>query len=532
MKKILYIIAIVSLLHSCAKDDSSEIFPNGNPNFSTITITSAEQALSVDLEDELVFMPVIKQKVEGKALKYIWTANTYDAANKRLGEQIKLHEGLPFKHKFDKLGEYKLRLEVQNEDYSEFKEWDLSVRAYDKGYFVAGIDDAGNSSITFGRTLSEKEILAGKKIEFVPNLIGAINSEININHFVHITKSILDNGSNDGHVYLFTRDKIYAVDENTLKVLYISDMSSIYPGEYIEKVSVIDSDNLSAAMLATSKKRFLSYRKKQFGIYQQATFVDYSFDETYVNLISTYGSNPSITTMEVDYEESKIWTYVPYGGIFNNTTGAMNEDYEYEDGVKPNEYEGYDILNVMRMNGDSKVNTQNNFYAIATKKDDPLTVKLVGFTTHYETTLTNASVERYTSQSPITYKKGAPVVPNARYNCAYYANQNKIYQWYPSNVSPNNRLPNLSAIDVGEGKEITTMTISYNMRQLYVGVYDKNSTNALKGSMYIYNTEDIGIKQNLQPVEKHENITTKPVQIYYKSNVQDLYVSDDTQLND
>lgn len=528
MKKLLYIMAAMSLFHSCVKDDSSEIFPKDNPDFSRITITSDVEKLGVDFGQEFEFQPTVKQTIEGKELKYIWSANKYNSVGDVEGNKVNLYEGMPLKYTFEEMGDYKLYLEVQNEDNSVFKVWDLSVRAYDMGYFVAGIDDAGNSNIAFGRALLESEVQEGKKIKFVPNLIGEINEEVDLTNFVYLSKSIIDYGKSDAYVHIFTRDKVHAADPNTFKIFYTVNMSPQYPDEYIEQVSINDT-HLSTATLFTSKNRFLAYKKTEFGLFQQGLYEGHTFDSGYTNFINTAWENMNNGEAGVDEEKSKIWMYVVNGGMINNTSGIYDDGFP--DNTKPNIYEGYNIINVMRMNGDQWMGNPRNFFAIATKKDDPNSVRLVEFTAFSPGGFSNVTVEEYRSETPITYRKGMQIVPNARYNSVYYANENNIYLWYPKNSSPNNRLPVQGTIDVGSGKEVTTMSVSFDMKQLYVGVYDRNSPNALKGSFYIYSAKDIGIVPNLQPIEKYENITTRPVQILYKSNKQDMYYSDDAQFD-
>lgn len=524
MKKLFYTMIAISLLHACVKDDSSDISPKDNPNFSHISITSEIKTLSVDYGQEFVFEPKIEQSVEGKTLEYIWTANQYDPANegKALGDQIFVQEGMPLKYSFMEMGEYKLRLEVKNEDYSEFKVWNLSVRAYDKGYFVVGTNEAGNTNIAFGRIPSESDIQQGKKLTFVPNIVGDINSEVDIKNFRYLSKAILSYGKSDANLHIFTKDKIYVADPNTFKIFYTAEISSKYPDEYIEKVSIMDT-YMTTAVLFTSKGRFLAYNKVELGFYQQGIYENYHFDNAYTNLIYTSGVNMNNGEIGVNEVNSKIYFYVNYAAMLNNTSGSSAENYA--DNVRPNIYSGYDIISVLRMNGDSFGGTPLNFFAVAQKKSDPKTIKLVEFSTSYSDAFIEVNSENYTSSTPITYRKGMQIVPNARYNMAYYADGNKIYVWYPKNTSPYNRLPEEHTINVGEGKVVTTMSVSYDMKQLYVGFYDNNSINSLKGGFYIYDAKDIGIVQNPQPIETYENITTKPVQILYKSNKWDTYSS-------
>lgn len=530
MKKIVYFLIALFLVQSCAKDNSSEIFPKDNPNFSMITITSDVSTLSVDYGKEFVFTPKVTQGVEAKNLQYIWTANPYNVQSEVIGEQFSCGEGSTLKYTFKKIGTYKLRLEVKNEDYSEFKVWDLTVRAYDKGFFVVGNDEQGNTDIAFGRTLSESEILEGKQFKFESNVFGTLNPEIKITNCLRITKAMLSNDTDAASfIYIYTPDKIYAADPNTLAIFMTTSLSDQYPDERILKVSSGDVPDPGVSLF-TSKNRVLTYSKSDFIIYMMDKYKSLAYDDITPNIIITSGKNSYSLEIGIDYTNSKIWGMVSTNhGIVSNTGRFDMNLWENVDDVKPNVFKGYNLLGVSRFNGDAPSATPREFVVIAQKKDDVNAMKLVTIGPENSANMGVISETDYKITAPLTYQKGSPLIPNARYNSFYYANGSEVYIWYPKNSVPNNQLPTTSAINLGAGKEITTMCLSFDMKQLYVGFYDKNSTNALKGGFYIYNAGEIGTNLSIQPVNKYENITTRPVQILYKSNQYDQFTSSDTK---
>lgn len=529
MKKIVYSLVALFLFHSCAKDNSSEVFPKDNPNFSMISITSDVNTLSVDYGKEFVFTPTVTQKIENKNLQYIWTANLYDSQNDKIDEQFSCGEGSTLKYTFMKLGTYKLRLEVKNEDYSEFKVWDLTVRAYDKGYFVVGNDDAGNTNISFGRMLSDSEVLEGKQFEFDHDVFGTLNPSVKIKNCIQMTKAVLSSSSNDAFIYIYTPDKVYVADPNTLDIFITSSISDQFPDEHIVKVSSGDVSSPNVGIF-TSKKRLLTYSKTSYIFYMKNSNQSLKYEDITPNVITTSGVNSYLFEIGIDYTNSKIWGIhsTNYGAIVSNTGKFNTSSWEYKDDVKPNVFSGYNLLGVSQFNGDGQKGTPRNYVAIASKKDDANAIKLV--TLGPDINLVDFKVITeidYKITAPLTYQKGATLIANARYNAYYYTKGSEVYIWYPNNLAPNNQLPTTSAINLGEGKEITTMSVSFDMKQLYVGFYDRNSSAALKGGFYIYNAGDIGANPNIQPVSKYENIITRPVQILYKSNEQDKFVSSD-----
>ena len=524
MKNLIYIL-LTGLLFSCVKDMSTMIYPENNPNFSQITITSPTEKLSVDFGQEFTFTPVVTQKIANKQLKYIWTANYVQSGV--VGDIVKIGEGATLKYQFPKYGTYQLRLEVQNEDYSAFKTWEIAVRVYDAGYFVVGNDDSGNSNIAFARSLSQTDILEGKELTFVTNLINKANPAYSIKNVVRIVKSIIEYGKTNAYLHIFTKDKIYIANPNTFEIFNVVAFSDMFPGEYIKKVSTFDTYS-TATSIFTTKGRLLGYQKPEFLLYRYDTWGDKVLDDAFVNLIYTSGPNVNGGEAMVDYVNSKIWILIFYHNSnlpVNNTSGINASQNNFGDNYRANIFQNTNILSVFRMNGAVYGGTPYNLFALAQDKTDPLKIKFVEFTTSTSTGITIIAENNYTASLPITFKRELEMVPNARYSSVYYADGNKIYTWYPKNTSPNNQLPNTPAITLGTGKVITTMSVSYDMKELYVGFYDQNSSNTLKGGFYIYTCSDIGTNQNLQPTKKFENITTRPVQILYKSTVWDKPVS-------
>ncbi len=524
MKKILLLV-LTGFLFSCIKDLSTMVYPENDPNFSGITITSPTEQLSVDYGQEFVFTPVVTQKIGSKSLKYLWTANFIQSGT--VGELLHIGEGATLKYTFPNFGTYRLRLEVQNEDYSEFKTWNINVRVYDAGYFVIGNDDSGKSNIAFARTLSQTDILEGRELTFITDIVNKVNPSHNIKDVVRIVKSIIRNGRSDAYLHIFTKETIYIADPNTFQIFNVIPFTQNFPGETIRKVSIFDT-HIAGAYIFTSKGRLIGYQKPEFLIYRMDNWGDMKFDDAFVNLIYVQGPNVNGGEALVDYTNSKIWMSVNYHNSnlpVNNTSGVNASQNNFGDNFRANTYQNMDILSVFRMNGATTGGTPYNLFAVAKSRSNPLSIKVVEFTTSTSTGITPLNEFTYTSASPVTFKRELEMVPNARFNTVYYADENKIYAWYPKNVAPNNQLPSNPSITLGAGKNITTMSVSYDMRELYVGFYDQNSSNPLKGGFYIYNCSDIGINQNIQPTKKFENITTRPVQILYKSTVWDKPVS-------
>lgn len=524
MKRILQYIMFGVLLWGCIDDNSKELYPENNPNFSNITITSPSDTISVDLGQAVSFKPTISQEIEGKALSYRWTANTLTQEGV-LGKEFECGTAETLDYMFMDKGLYKLKLEVKNEDYSEVKSWVMEVRAYDRGYFVVGNDDnTGTATISFGRELSASDILEGKQMTFAVDIMRNINPEYDMQHVIRIAKSIISYGKSEANLHVFTRDKIYVADPETFEIFWVVDFVAAFPGETIVEVAIMDTYATTAYIL-TSKNRLLGYNKAEFGLYEVATgnLSGQYADAFYADLFTVMGSNMNLAYYWV--KDNKVFTNISYFEYYGGTNPANNTMAKvgdvFVDGGRANEYDGYDILGIFNMNGDYYSGQNNNAFSVCREKVDQDHYMIVEFTAGMNGFETVTKVEFDCPDA--TYREGTRLVPNGRYNSVYYADGANVYVWYPKNVAPNNKFPSKAAFNLGEGKEVTFMRVSYDMRELYVGFYDRNSGEALKGGFYIYDASKIGVTANLQPTKKFENITSRPTDIIYKSLAWDIY---------
>jgi len=523
MKNYIILLLLSLLVYSCADDDSTLIYPENNPNFSHISIASPTDSLSVDFGQIFEFTPQVTQKIEGKELKYEWSACFKKDDVKE--DSIVIGDEQALRHAFEKMGAYDLRLEVKNEDYSEFYTWHVDVRVYDEGYMVVGMNEAGVANIAFARILSSTDILEGKKLTFVSDLIAKVNPNFDIRDVIHVRKSILAYGSNDAYLFIFCKDDIYVADPLTFEIISTVDVGETIPGAKLSKVSIMDTYT-TGGILFTEDGRNLTLAKKEMLLYE-SVYSSGIYDDFYGNLFYTSGRNMNLSYVNVDYEASKIWTTVYYhaGSMpVNNTTNNVDP---YEDDFRANDYDGHNIVTVGKMNGDYYNGTNTNFWAIATDKVNTKNVKVVEFSTGYITGINTVNSYEYTAGNEITLPMHSELIANARYASMYYKNDGEIFVWYPGNLPPHNQLPEAAAIKLDGTKEVTCMAVSYDMRELYVGVYDPDASGELKGSLYIYDCKDIGSVSNLEPSRKFENITTKPVQVLYKPEAWGKYNSGD-----
>ena len=518
----IYIVILVLLVSSCINDKSDLVYPKNNANFSEIEISSDTDTLSIDLGQKLEFTPNITMSIEGEA-SYQWFASFKHVDSGVLDDSVHCGNNKTLSHIFTKPGEYNLNLEVKNKDYKEVKTWLLKVRNYDEGYMIVGNDEATNkSTLSFARILSPTEILEGKELKFSLNLFEKFNPEYKLENVIKICKSIIEYRSSSSYLHIITKEKIYVCEPSTFKLIIVLDFTKEYPGEYITGASIEDT-HAPSTYLSTSKGRVIQYQKAQLGFFESTSFIG-EYDKVYTGYYNIFYSN--LTTQIIGIKNSKLYTSIPYFEYYGGSNPANNTmvkiDGTFVDDGKINEFEDYNIINLFTMNGNGGEGQNTHFYAIGKNKSISENYKVI----EYDVNTSNAweIINEFEVNNPICTISEKSITPNGRYNCAYYFNDNKIYLWYPSNIAPLNKFPNDDAIDLGEGKEVTLIKVSHDMREIYVGFIDNNSSEEYKGGMYIYNASDIGVVPNLKPTQKFENITSRPIDIIYKSLSQDNYI--------
>ncbi len=523
MRKYIYIACVLLFAYSCVKDDSSMIYPSQNDEFSQITISSPTDTLSVDFGSTFIFSPEIKQKIEGRELTYKWSANKMEGLNLDVpGDVFSIGEEATLNYIFEENGTYRIRLEVSNSSYSEIKTWTVMVRLYDEGIFVVGSNDAGECSFAFARTLTATDIVDGVELAFATNVLKTVNPEYEIKDVIRVHKRVAAYNSRVPTLVIFCKDKIFSADGDSFKIFREVDVPSALNGERLAGVNIEDGYQQTVPVFTDAGNSYY-YSAVEF-VFSKSTLLLDGYDEVYTNLVTAYWSNTNNNCVWVTKTpELKLWVQGGYYQGYKPQSNIHNIESPYEDNARPNTLVGRELLNICQMNGNGGYGQTYYGYAITASESNSKDISIIEFTV--SGTLAISKNIDYISDSEITYKKGAPMQANGRYGWIAYSNEDKVYCWYPENPSPNDRLPTTHAFELGAGKEVTAINVSYDMRELYVAFYDHNSTNELKGGLYIYSAGDVGIINNLQPTKKFENITTKPIQIGYKAYSLGKYIS-------
>ncbi len=521
MRKILYIIALALFTVGCYSDKSSMVYPSENDRHRPLVVNTSTRNISVEAAEEFVFKPEIIQpkEYENRPLQFVWKLNMI--VDDKLEEQITVGNEHELRYSFPELGTYFLTLEIINEDFTQVENWSVVSRVFDEGYMVTGNNDAGEVDFAFGRKLSETDKENGlTEISFVNNLLENRNPNHDFKDIVYISKSQVQGSQANAKLFIFTRTHIYVANPSTFIVEAASPFYEMN-SEYIEKVHMVDYQTSVGSYIFTSKGNIYNFDRDEAYAYLPPYDLGVTMDKCYTTIAieGTYNYTQGYIAVKKESGENKLYTTASYPGgvmIHNNTHGVNSETGVVEDNVRENIYAGYDIDVVFQMMGNRYDNQKNDYISISRKRSNPNEVRIVkfqksvGYRPPHDVDMPGAITD-YTATN-FTFDAAITPIASPRYEEVYYVNNNKLYRWRPYAVGVDGQLPTEPIIDfTGTGKEITTMTLSFNTRELYVGFYD---TNTSKGGFWIYECANL----DKEPIKKYENILNcRPKQILYKT---------------
>lgn len=516
MKKILYWAVLLLLAVSCAKDDSTMVFPSQNPDFSKITLNlPIKTSFVVKFGQELVVVPQVEQTRPEKALSYLWTAVKVGKDNNALGLRFECGKEVILKYVFPEMGNYMIRLEVRNEDYGELIERVVEVKQVEQGgYFAVGTGEDGLSSIAFCPLLSEEEINAGVQLAFIPDMIRTVNPDFELKNVVRfITSRVGWSDDAPVNLFIFCEDKICVADPKSFRILQQTFLEPRF-GKIVAVQA--EDETTQKARIYTDQGRCLLYHKLMYMIEENPKDMNI-YDKIYPCFTANGYSNMSYF-VGVNYGQSKVYCWnINFDEVWNNTTKRGTGYYDKPlDNVRKNIFLGRKIISACRMNGSSDY---DSYYIVSVAENDPNAVEIIQGGDYvkeegYGFFPLNNTPYKYTVTSPLTLPQDAEIIANRRYRVMYYANQNGIYIWDMN--KPTLKLPTDPALRLDEAKEITALKLSFDMKELYVGFYDREHSGEMKGGMYVYDALEIANNPSVQPRLKFEGITYRPTEVGFK----------------
>lgn len=468
---IILLFCFMAGIYSCYDDDTTA----GKKDVSKISISAAYDTLTTAFGEELVVNHLkVEQSDKELPLTYEWAYGELNISNGvikpyPIKDTLRVVSTDPeLKYAFRKLGTFGLRLKVDNGIMTQFKYFVLQVDSeFSEGITILSKDNSGKGRLSFMKTLSREEISAGKEPFFQTNIMEVCNPDMEM-------KDVTDMAQHDGRLMVSSNTdvRIYNMDSRSFSIEMASSFASIFPDASLQKfIAVSNWDNIQ---LYSSNGRAYVYETVMDELLVLDAFADLDVD----------AGIPYNKPVFVNYDKSEFY-------ISSTSKYIVSSGSNYKD------------LNIIQS---CFIGTY--LYIFATQKDDPTKVYIGRTTSSSFAKPTAANKKEYTATGTICMDRNSMLVGVKTHDCIYYTYNNAIYRY-----KPYDELPETPVITFPAGVEITSISVDPTFAYLYVGVYEKNSPKELKGSLYIYDT------QNSRLVESHEYVADEPVQVIYKERV-------------
>lgn len=496
LQNIFLLLIISSLCVACFDDDTSY----ATQPISEILIEegSIKDVYNIDKNDILVIpAPSLTQTNVEKPLSYTWEIDLKVYSTEK-----------EFRYHADKLGTYKCRFIVENEDGKTFFPFTLNVNSpYEEGITVISHDADGKSMLSFMQTPLNPD----DKAEFAegdcfatnnPDYNFASNAVDIIQSSGRLIVACQGSGIGDDIATIYYLNEKTLVVENILRVPEYSDFVPTKLGvpasEFQGIAYPILCENGKIYEFSTTEGTITPPRKLQ-STYAQSCIVD--------------SNGNGYDLLFWDKEVGGL-------ALLNNGYGPYYCSTKYhasrEDMDSFNYFKGVDMLAMapVRMTKE-QLSTNKSEFLIVTKNQSLLYKSII--TTilwDYNWDLlepylaTSGFSMTGFSMMPVALNENTPCIANKTYMSLLFADGNKVRRWnYTSSQL-------LTATDellsVGSANAvITAFEISADHRKTYVAFYEPDQE-GLNGSVWVFNT-DTG-----EVLEKYDNVCYKPTKMIYK----------------
>ena len=476
-------IPMVAACYSLEDEQYAELSPiTFNEVSSTINVMTGEE-LVYDRLEVTSELPVTYEWAYGPK-KTTGATSEYDMQSMEV-----ISDKPDIQYTFTRIGQYILRLKVDNGESIEFKYFTLNVNSgVDEGLLILNNDDAGNGALTFIKKRTEDEVAADAQ-EIWDDIFLTLNPESTplskvTDMFMadHTAKSIQYSA-----LLISTDDdqgRIYNLDPKTLQLNIINTMQPEF-GTSAAAFAGVEASGSNAFYTVIRGADQSVYRYDLFG-----SFVGK------LNDVSKFGG--AVRSKTLVYNTNRK------GAMYNGTTiFRLYNAKEYSWTL-----DGYDIVNFSAARSSSycyilfRSQTSSSQYMIK----------------RISAGLTSASftdVISFTSDN-LTMDENSIIVGSKNSSDVYYTFDNKVYRWGLTTAPASSPV-----ITFPEGEEICDMATNYmdeygdgtEETLLYIATYNPSRASEKKGSVYVY---DIAT-QTLQ--KSYEGICDRPVRLMYKYRI-------------
>ena len=454
-------------LNACLNDHTSI----SDKELSEITITAAHDTLTAYFGDEFVLDHLrVEQSGEELPLTYEWGYGSLnmsgdEIADYPIGDSLRIISRDPqLRYSFRELGTFGLSLKVENGESIRFKYFVLQIDSeFSEGITILSRDEAGKGRLSFMKTLTKEEVNAGLKPSFRTDIMEVINPGIEM---VDVTDMAQE--KNRLLVSSGSTGRIYNMDARTFDVEGMTSFQGTYPTCSFREFAGISAHN-NMYILSDDKRAYV------YDCMLNELVLTRYFEDVEVDA-SCIGNRP---------------VFVNYGSsvLYSPASGGL-----YESAGK---FIPFDIHAICFIG--------TTLYVVSTMKTAPEQVYLASTTA----TFPNPTIlQFYVSAEAIRIDRESICVGCSELKCIFYTYGNAIYCW-----KVDQKLPTTPYITVPEGMEITTLSMDPEEKLLYVGLYEKNSAKAFKGSLYIYDA------QNRDLISTYPHVADKPLRVVYKKRI-------------
>lgn len=466
--RLFYILLSIVLLTGCFKDDSTV----DTVKISKISIDTLhlQKEYNIDKNSTLTISPAIAQSEHDLPLTYEWEINYSHFSDT---------ETLSFTG--EEIGSFPARLKVGNAHGDAFYRFTIHVNSpYEEGITVLSEDTDGSMMLSMMRKYSAEELAAGKVEFFNTHCLTTNNPDIS---FARRPTDIARRGS---QLFISCTDSptVYIVNDKTLEmenIITVPEYANFKP----TRMMILDANSRSNPTLCEDGSIY------NLASLEQEVLPHTVFTSNYAQVTHGYAAAYQIYYYTWDYQKGVVGFY---NGYSNWTGEQFNPPYQ---GHTP-------IAMFDNMTGQT-------FTMITSDNGTFYQTTLGVFGSVYDANYNIVGIdirEHLAIGGSAAINASTPFASSPTYRSIYYAIGNKIYRKYFSDTD----FPTTpwATIDLS-GAEITSLTISPDESQLYVGVYQAGS-GELNGHIYLLNSQS-GANVSGSP---YMNVAYKPVKIFYK----------------
>ncbi len=490
----------IFFLTSCISDETT--LGDGVISVIKIDKASIQEEYNIEKNEVLVINPVVKQEGLERELTYTWEI-----------DQKAYSQNKELNYTGNRLGSFKCRLIVENEDGKDFYPFTINVvTPYEQGMTMVSVDEQGKSMLSFMQT----NRMDGEEETFVKGDCFEINNpdEVfpgNVSDVVHCDGSLIlsckGNGTmSDPGAMVYLNDKTLVM-ENKITTLEYPAFKPIFMA-----IPANGSVGVSYPILCENGKVY------EFSTTEGALTPAVKLQYTYALKSAVYsgGSSSEFSLLFWDKEIGALAIIYNGRGPYycSRKYNAARYDLMANDGEN-NYFKGYDFVTMCIPKRLPNSDKEPQLVVITKNKNNECQKTFL-----YAPTLwlkrADDEVAKLQERKPITTASikshklttESPIIGSLEHQLIMFADGNTVYRW---NYMDNERIEKANAdIKVGSDNAIiTSMELSLDHQQLYVAYYEPEEK-GLNGYVSVIHPKTGEL------LREHKNVGYRPVKLIYK----------------